>query len=84
MSVRHLKCIRCFILSSRLLLFSGKHSTDDVKLSELSLKPGMKIMMMGSREEELSGVIEPPSTAADVVNDFDIEDDEIAIQDRLH
>ena len=55
-----------------------------MKLSELSLKPGMKIMMMGSREEELSGVIEPPSTAADVVNDFDIEDDEIAIQDRLH
>ena len=42
----------------------------------------MKIMMMGTREEELAGVMEPPSTSVDVVNDFDIEDDEIAIQDR--
>ena len=53
-----------------------------MKLSELSLKPGMKIMMMGTREEELASVLEPPSTPADVANDFDIEDDEIAIQDR--
>ena len=65
-----------------LLLVSGKQSADDVKLSELSLKPGMKIMMMGTREEELASVLEPPSTPADVANDFDIEDDEIAIQDR--
>ena len=61
---------------------SGKQSTDDAQLSELSLKPGMKIMMMGTREEELAGMMEPPSTSVDVVNDFDIEDDEIAIQDR--
>ena len=46
------------------------------------LKPGMKIMMMGTREEELAGVMEPPSTSVDIINDFDIEDDEIAIQDR--
>jgi len=51
-------------------------------LSELSLKPGMKIMMMGTREEELAHVLEPPSASVDVVNDFDIEDDEIAIRDR--
>jgi len=64
------------------LLFLGKPATDDVKLSELSLKPGMKVMMMGTREEELASVIEPPSMPDDVVNDFDIEDDEVAIQDR--
>lgn len=64
------------------LLYPGKLSTDDMKLSELSLKPGMKIMMMGTREEELAGVIEPPTAPDDVVNDFDIEDDEVAIQDR--
>ena len=39
-------------------------------------------MMMGTREEELAGVMEPPSTSVDIINDFDIEDDEIAIQDR--
>ena len=65
-----------------MLLFLGKPATDDVKLSELSLKPGMKVMMMGTREEELASVIEPPSMPDDVVNDFDIEDDEVAIQDR--
>lgn len=61
---------------------SGKQLTDDVLLSELSLKPGMKIMMIGTREEDLAGVMEPPSMSVDVINDFDIEDDEIAIQDR--
>jgi len=64
------------------MLALGKQSIDDLKLSELSLKPGMKIMMMGTREEELISVIEPPSMPADVVNDFDIEEDEVAIQDR--
>jgi len=64
------------------LLVPGKQSSNDVKLSEVSLKPGMKIMMMGSREEELASVIEPPSMPDDVANDFDIEDDEVAIQDR--
>lgn len=64
------------------MLVLGKQSIDDLKLSELSLKPGMKIMMMGTREEELISVIEPPSMPADVVNDFDIEEDEVAIQDR--
>jgi len=72
----HLHCAVC------LLLFTGKQITDDVQLSELSLKPGVKIMMMGTREEELAGVMEPPSTSVDILNDFDIEDDEIAIQDR--
>ena len=67
---------------TRALLFPGKPAADDVKLSALSLKPGMKIMMMGTREEELASVIEPPSMPDDVVNDFDIEDDEVAIQDR--
>lgn len=46
------------------------------------MKPGMKIMMIGTREEDLAVVMEPPSVPADVVNDFDIEDDEVAIQDR--
>jgi len=63
-------------------LFSGKQSTDEVKLIETSLKPGMKIMMMGTREEELACVMEPPNMTTDVVNDFDIEDDVVAIHNR--
>jgi ubiquitin-like domain-containing CTD phosphatase 1 len=53
-----------------------------VKLSEMSLKSSTKIMMMGTREEVLAEVIEPPAVATEVVNDFDIEDDEIAIHNR--
>ena len=45
-------------------------------------------MMMGTREEELATVIDPPSTLTaasdDIANDFDIEDDEVAIQDRQY
>ena len=39
-------------------------------------------MMMGTREEEIAGVIEPPNMPTDVLNDFDIEDDEVAVEDR--
>jgi ubiquitin-like domain-containing CTD phosphatase 1 len=64
------------------LKLNGKPPSDEVKLSELSLKSGTKIMMMGTREEILADVIEPPPVTSEVVNDFDIEDDEIAIHNR--
>ena len=38
-------CVNWFIL--------GKPPGDDVKVGMLSLKPGMKIMMMGTAEENL-------------------------------
>ena len=34
-------------------LLTGKPPGDDVKIAMLSLKPGMKIMMMGTAEENL-------------------------------
>ena len=36
-----------------LVCFQGKVPGDDVTLSDLKLKPGTKIMMMGTREEEI-------------------------------
>ncbi|XP_060084442.1 ubiquitin-like domain-containing CTD phosphatase 1 [Ylistrum balloti] len=64
------------------LKYKGKVPADDVVISELKLKPNTKIMMMGSREEELDKVKEPPPDLPEVINDFDIEEDEIAIENR--
>lgn len=40
-------------LTHTLLDFKGKSPDDDVRLSALNLKPNTKIMMMGTREENL-------------------------------
>jgi len=66
------------------LKLKGKLPGDDVKLSALSLKPGQKIMMMGTPEETLANIIEPPKevTENSVVDDFDIEEEEVAVQHR--
>ncbi|XP_062572249.1 ubiquitin-like domain-containing CTD phosphatase 1 [Saccostrea cucullata] len=64
------------------LKFKGKPPADDVHLTDLKLKPTTKIMMMGSREEELDKVKEAPKDLPEVVNDFDIEEEEIAIENR--
>ncbi|XP_052772795.1 ubiquitin-like domain-containing CTD phosphatase 1 [Mya arenaria] len=60
----------------------GKPADDATQLSALILKPGAKIMMMGTREEEISKVVEPPPDIPDVVNDFDIEEEEVAVENR--
>lgn len=39
-----------------LIYFPGKNAEDDVRLSALNLKPSNKIMMMGTREENLVGL----------------------------
>ncbi|XP_057306707.1 ubiquitin-like domain-containing CTD phosphatase 1 isoform X1 [Hydractinia symbiolongicarpus] len=66
------------------LKLGGKPPSDDVKLLALSIKPGVKIMMMGTQEETLANVIKPPKEVTDnnVVDDFDIEEEEVAIQHR--
>ncbi|XP_046851468.1 ubiquitin-like domain-containing CTD phosphatase 1 [Xenia sp. Carnegie-2017] len=66
------------------LKYKGKVPGDDVKLSVLSFKPSMKIMMMGTREENLMSVLQSSSEkdGADVVNDFDIKENEILIENR--
>jgi ubiquitin-like domain-containing CTD phosphatase 1 len=55
---------------------TGKLATDDCLLSNLNLKVGMKIMMMGSLEREYEAVDVPPEERPDVNNDLDIPDDD--------
>ncbi len=62
---------------------SGKTPENDVHLSALNIKPGFKIMMMGSLEEEIEAVSLPPEDLPDVVNDFDIpEEEEVDVCNR--
>jgi ubiquitin-like domain-containing CTD phosphatase 1 len=39
-------------------------------------------MMMGSLEEDIADASVPPEDIPDVVNDLDIEDEEVAIENR--
>jgi len=65
------------------LKHKGKPAADDAVLGEIKLKPNTKLMMMGTREEEIEKIIEPPEDLPEVLNDFDLEeDDEIAIENR--
>lgn len=63
---------------------SGIVVNDELKLSQLILRPGSKIMMIGSKEEEIANIDLDPSEIPSVINDFDIEDDlqEVAIHNR--
>ncbi|CAB0030606.1 unnamed protein product [Trichogramma brassicae] len=62
------------------LKFKGKPAQDDDIVSELGLKPGYKLMMMGSREKDIAEVNEVPEDMPEVVNDLDIEEEEVEIE----
>jgi len=64
------------------LKVKGKPVTDEVQLSILKLKSGTKIMMIGSREEEIQDVMKQPEDLPEVVNDFDIDDEEVQTENR--
>lgn len=57
-------------------------ATDNYTLSELNLKPNLKIMMMGSLEEAIEGARTKPDVGDDVVNDLDIEDEEVDVENQ--
>jgi len=62
----------------------GKPATDDMKLLSLSLKDNFKLMMMGSLEETIAETQSKPENLPEVINDFDIEEEEVSIQDQEH
>ncbi|CAH2010157.1 unnamed protein product [Acanthoscelides obtectus] len=64
------------------LKLKGKTPEDECKLGRLQLKENFKLMMMGSREEDIAEANTAPENMPDVVNDFDIEEDEIAIENQ--
>ncbi|CAI5460443.1 unnamed protein product [Closterium sp. Yama58-4] len=64
------------------LKLAGRPAPDSTLLSQLALKPSLKIMMMGTVESEV--VVGPaPEEAGEVVGDLEMPDDEaVAIKDR--
>lgn len=64
------------------LKLKGKVSDEECKIATLKLKPNFKIMMMGSLEQDIEEANTAPTNLPEVVNDFDIEDEEIAIENQ--
>lgn len=58
------------------LKLKGKPATDDAVFRDLNVKPGAKIMMMGTKEETIEEAVKPPEELPEVVDDFDVGDDE--------
>lgn len=56
-----------------LLLFSGVKVAETTKISELDIKPGKQLMMVGSLEADIASVNEKPSDGNSVINDFEDE-----------
>ncbi|XP_065352494.1 ubiquitin-like domain-containing CTD phosphatase 1 [Cloeon dipterum] len=64
-------------------LLNLKAKDDVTVLSTLKLKPGFKLMLMGSLEEDVLAAAPPPEEEMpEVVNDLDIEDEEVAIEKK--
>lgn len=65
------------------LKLKGKTPGDEVLLGELKMKDNMKVMMMGSTEEEIEEVQTAPPEDDEVINDLDIaadEDEEVKLE----
>ncbi|GAB6025439.1 Ubiquitin-like domain-containing CTD phosphatase 1 [Chamberlinius hualienensis] len=64
------------------LKVKGKPASDDTKLELLNIKPGTKILMVGSREEDIVEVRTQPTDIPEVIDDFDIEEEEVQTENR--
>ena len=62
------------------LKFKGKAAQNEDLIGKLGLRPGFKLMLMGSREEDIAEVSHAPKDMPDVVNDLDIEEEEVEIE----
>ena len=60
----------------------GKAATDEMKIGSLGLKDNFKLMMMGSLEETIIETQKKPENLPEVINDLDIEEDDVAVQDK--
>ncbi|CAK9795436.1 Ubiquitin-like domain-containing CTD phosphatase 1 [Anthophora plagiata] len=57
-----------------------KASQDEEILRNLGMKPGFKLMLMGSREEDIAKACHAPKDLPDVINDFEIEEEVVEIE----
>nr|SVE85644.1 EOG090X0A5K [Daphnia pulicaria] len=64
------------------LKFKGKSAEDGLKLCNLDLKVGFKIMMMGSLEQDITTASTAPEIVDEVINDLDLTEEEIALENR--
>ncbi|XP_068218962.1 ubiquitin-like domain-containing CTD phosphatase 1 [Palaemon carinicauda] len=64
------------------LKLKGKTPDDDTKMGTIGLRPGTKIMMMGSLESSVEEAQRIPENLPHVINDLDIEEEEVAIENR--
>lgn len=64
------------------LKYQGSQAGDNVQLSQLRLKPRMKIMMIGNLEQVIADASAPPEDLPVVVNDFDIEEEDVAVENK--
>ncbi|XP_043265715.1 ubiquitin-like domain-containing CTD phosphatase 1 [Colletes gigas] len=62
------------------LKFKGKAAQDKDVIGKLGLRPGFKLMLMGSREEDIAEVSQSPKDMPNVVNDLDVEEEEVEIE----
>ncbi|XP_014485952.1 PREDICTED: ubiquitin-like domain-containing CTD phosphatase 1 [Dinoponera quadriceps] len=62
------------------LKFKGKAAQDDDIIGKIDLKPGYKLMLMGSREEDIAEASQAPENVPDVINDLDIEEEEVEVE----
>nr|CAG4652021.1 EOG090X0A5K [Triops cancriformis] len=62
------------------LKHKGKAAENDVKITALALKPGFKVMMMGSLEESIIAATEVPETLSEVVNDLDMDEEDVPFE----
>ena len=62
------------------IFISGKAAQDEDTIGMLGIKKGFKLMLMGSREEDIAEVSQAPENLPDVINDLDIEEEEVEIE----
>ncbi|XP_037092219.1 ubiquitin-like domain-containing CTD phosphatase 1 [Pollicipes pollicipes] len=72
--LRDALCLRTRVLPARQKLLNlklgGRPAPDSAELGALGLRPGARIMMMGSPEEAIAAANEVPEEAAGVLDDF--------------
>ncbi|KAI5693669.1 ubiquitin-like domain-containing CTD phosphatase 1 [Diaphorina citri] len=64
------------------LKHAGKIPSDDTKLADTNATDGFKLMVMGSLEQSIQEASTKPLDIPEIVDDFDIEEDQVAIENK--
>ena len=75
-------CMYSLLPTNLPIFITGKAAEDGLKLCNLDLKVGFKIMMMGSLEQDITTASTAPEIVDEVINDLDLTEEEIALENR--